>query len=152
MCTKFLHSLPLTLALTLISCQNNSQSSVPDYPVRIDIDITAEYPHFIPENGFQTMTFTKKRYAEEYIGYGGVLVWVNVTCEYCAADMVCPKCLLPSKPVVVDGLFANCPTCGEAFDLSTAAFPTKGIVNQPLKRYNTRARSTVKGIVLEVRN
>jgi len=151
MCTKFLHT--LTLVLTLTACDNTStKSSVPDYPVRLDMDITAQYPHFIPENGYQTMTFIKKRHEGDYIGYGGLLVWVNATSQYCAADLACPKCLLPSHPVEVNGLYAICPTCGEAFDLSTSAFPTTGIVNQPLKRYNTRAVSTVKGIVLQIRN
>lgn len=127
----------LACLLCVIACENE-QNNVPDYPVSIDIDLLI-YPHFIPENGFQVFdtVFTKPTKPYEYVGYAGVLVWINATNEYCAADLCCPKCLRKDVPVKADGgLFAVCPLCGEKYDLSTRAFPTCGIADQPLKRYS----------------
>lgn len=138
----------LCLPWLLCSCYNNANSNVPSYPVHLDLNITMQYPHFIVENGFQTMTVVKKRYDTDYIGFGGVLVWINMESKYCAADMACPNCLQPQRPVEVDGLFAICPICHEAFDLSTYAFPTKGIADQPLRYYQT----SYSNGVLHIRN
>lgn len=134
--------------LTFSSCHNDATSNVPNCVVSLDLDIYKQYPHFVIENGFQTMTFTEPRWRGDYLGYGGILVWINVINEYCAADMTCPRCLLPKKPVEVEGFYAICPTCGEHFDLSTRAFPTKGKADQPLRNYQV---SFYNG-VLRVRN
>ncbi|MCQ2347606.1 MAG: hypothetical protein MJZ65_00270 [Paludibacteraceae bacterium] len=124
--------------LVLATACESERSNVPDYPVSVDIDLLV-YPHFIPENGFQVFdeVFTKPTKPYEYVGYAGVLVWINATNEYCAADLCCPKCLRKDVPVKADGgLFAVCPLCGEKYDLSTRAFPTRGIADQPLKKYS----------------
>ncbi len=141
-------TLTLTLTLALTSCHNDALSNVPNYPVRIDVDIQNEHPSFVPACPCQSLVFTEKRYEYEAIGYAGVVVWININGEYRAADLCCPRCLLRSKPVVVDGMLAQCPTCGESFDLTTYGFPTKGIADQPLKSYGV----SYTGIVLHVRN
>lgn len=126
---------------------------MPDAPVRLDIDITKQYSDFLPEHGFRTLPpFTKAEKEGEYVGYAGVIVWVNTLNEYRAADMACPNCLRKDAPVVVDGFYATCPICGEAFDLSQYGFPTKGKANQPLRSYSTQ--TIYQGIyqVLRVRN
>jgi len=142
----------LAIAMLCTACHNDAKSNVPDYPVRLDLQITAQYSHFIPENGFQTMTFTKAEKAGDYVGYAGVLVWVNTLNEYCAADMACPNCLKKDQPVQVDGLYATCPACGEAFDLSQYGYPSKGKTNQPLRRYSTQTVYEGMNRVLRVRN
>lgn len=122
----------------LVTACHNDKSDVPDYPVSIDIDLLI-YPHFIPENGFQVFdtVFTKPTKPYEYVGYAGVLVWINSTNAYCAADLCCPHCLRKDVPIKVDGgLYATCPLCGESYDLSTRGFPTRGIADQPLKAYS----------------
>ena len=122
----------------LSGCKNDQANDVPSFPVSLDLNIGGEYVHFVPDNGFQTLTFTQKRYEIDYIGYAGVLVWIDMEGEYRAADLCCPHCLLREAPVEIDGLFAVCPTCGEHFDLSYgAAIPQKGITRQTLRRFST---------------
>jgi hypothetical protein len=68
--------------------------------------------------------------------------------------LCCPNCLLKHKPVVVDGgLFAVCPVCTEAYDLSYGfANPTKGITKYPLKKYRTIFNNTATGYILRITN
>jgi len=140
------------MTVGLSSCHNDSKSNVPDYPVCLDIQITKEHPGFVPEGGFNTLTFTKAEKAGEYVGYAGVVVWVNALNEYRAADLACPNCVKKDKPVVVDGIFATCPLCGEVYELSQYGFPQKGIANQPLRSYSTRTVYEGPYRVLRVRN
>jgi len=141
-------ALVLALVFTCTACRNDAKSNVPDYPVYIDVDIQNEYPHFVPASPCQSLTFLKKRYEHEAIGYAGVVVWINIQGEYRAADLCCPKCLLRDKPVDVNGMDAICPTCGESFDLLNYGFPNKGIADQPLKSYGV----TYTGIKLHIRH
>jgi nitrite reductase/ring-hydroxylating ferredoxin subunit len=99
------------------------------------------------------MTITKKRFEREYIGYAGLLVWIGMDGNYHAADLCCPHCIKNSKPVEVDGLYAICPICNEQFDLSFGfAIPTKGITDEPLRRYQTRLDNSFTGLTLRIFN
>lgn len=122
-----------------VGCEDvNRHSPVPHVPVNYTLHITREYPHFMPDHGFQTMTITQTKFEREYIGYAGLLIWVAMDSQYHAADLCCPNCIKKSQPVQVDGLYAICPTCNEHFDLSTGyPFPTKGITKHPLRIYRT---------------
>ena len=129
--------------LSLVSCQQDYQSNVPDYPVRFDMDIQSYIllsprydPHFTLDGGFQTRVYTEKITINEYLGYSGLLIWVDVMPQYRAADLCCPHCLKRDVPVHVDGIYAVCPLCGEQYDLINMAFPTKGISDQPLRHYD----------------
>lgn len=134
--------------LSFVSCRQDYQSNVPDYPVSLDIDIEREYPHFVPAAPCQSLVFDHKRYERDYIGYAGVVVWININGEYRAADLCCPKCLNRNHHVEVNGIDAVCPLCGEAFDLSLEGFPVHGIADQPLKHYDV----SYSGRVLHVRH
>lgn len=124
------------LAVLLSACGNNKLNPVPSYPVYLDLDIQAQYPHFIPANGFQTMTFTERRYEREYLGYGGVLVVTALDGRYHAMDLCCPVCLYRDSVVVLDGIYAVCPNCGEHYDISYGfGLPTKGKSKWPLREY-----------------
>lgn len=119
-------------------CDSNTtfQSSVPTYPVQFDLNILAEYPHFVPANGYQTMTITKQRYPQDYLGYAGLLLW-TANNQYYAADLCCPNCVHKGGAVEVDGIFARCPVCGEEYDLSAGlGVPTKGISHELLRQYS----------------
>ena len=73
--------------------------------------------------------------------------------HYHAADMCCPNCVNKTKPVEVDGLYAVCPICGEAFDLSYGyAFPTKGITKYPLRQYQAILNNSYAGYTLRITN
>lgn len=134
-----LHFLLVVCCLLVLSACENKTNPVPDYPVHLDLDIPAMYPHFVPDNGFQTLVFTQKRYDYELIGYAGVLVWVGMDGRYYAADLCCSRCIDQKQPVAPDGIFAVCPVCGEHYDLSYGlANPTKGIARQTLRRFSVR--------------
>lgn len=133
----------LLMALTLVACENKQRSDIPSYPVYLDLDILGEFPHFVPDNGYQIMIFTQRRFATEAVGYAGVLVWVDMQGRYQAADLCCPVCLKQDQPVEVDGIFARCPECGEEFDLSYGyAVPTKGIARHALRKFKVMTRGS----------
>lgn len=126
----------LLLMGLMLSCRNEQLNPVPSFPVYMDLNIEAEFPHFVVDNGFQTMTFLKRRFEAEYIGYSGVLVIVGMDGAYHACDLCCPYCQVRERPVEIDGIYAVCPNCGEAYDLSYGlAVPTKGISRHELRRY-----------------
>ena len=127
----------IALLLVLTACRNNRLNPVPSYPVYLDLDIQAEYPHFVPANGYQSMTFTKRRYEREYVGYGGVLVVVGLDGKYHAMDLCCPVCLHRDSVVQLDGIYAVCPICGEQYDISYGfGLPMRGKSKWALRPYN----------------
>ena len=138
----------------LLGCEDfNNQNPVPYVPVSYTLKITEEYPHFMIDNGYQTMTITKPRYNYEYIGYCGLLIWIGMDGHYHAADLCCPNCVNKTKPVTIDGLYAVCPICEEKFDLSYGfAIPTKGITKYPLRKYQAILNSTDTGHTLRITN
>lgn len=123
--------------LLLSSCRDTTFfSSVPSYPVQFELNIWAEYPHFVPDNGFQALTFTQRRYDVDYLGFAGLLIWVDMNAEYKAADLCCTHCLTRDAAVRVDGFYAVCDKCGEQYDISYGiGNPTKGISNEMLRHY-----------------
>ena len=148
----------LTLSIVLLSaCSGtNFSSSVPSMPVRIDISILGKYVHFTPNNAGAYLEFLKppKKYTEAY-GYAGVVVYVTMDARYVAFDLCCPHCLNPAKPCRMDngqssnaklqtGIYAICPTCGEAYDLSYGlATPTNKNLKtkEALRQYNASYNS-----------
>ena len=137
-----------------VGCENiNNMNPVSYVPVNYTLKITEEYPHFMIDNGYQTMTITHTKFEREYIGYAGLLIWIGMDGHYHAADLCCPNCLKKTKPVEVDGLYAICPTCEEAFDLSFGfAQPTKGLTQYPLKKYQAILNNNVSGYTLRIIN
>lgn len=137
------------LACLLTACSGlNYGSPVPDARVQLRINTKlAEFVHFVPENSgnyvianldgyYLNGKRVMARQESDICGFAGVLVFIDYDHHYDAFDLCCPHCLNAKKPVTVDGIFATCPTCGEAFDLSYGtAHPTKGISRQGLKRY-----------------
>ena len=123
--------------------------AVPSYPVSIRIDTNiGQYVHFTPDNinayiivNKDGIYFNKQLYPlpiNTSFGYGGTVINVNTMNQYSAFDMCCPKCLKPNQPIEVDGGYANCPGCGEAFELMNGlGTPSRGISQQSLRRFNT---------------
>lgn len=121
-------------------CENTTfVSSVPYYPVRLELNILAEYPNFVASGGVQAMEFTTPRYPTESLGYAGILVFTTFDNQYGACDMCCPHCLKQHQPVHWDGgMYAHCPICGEDYDISFGyCTPTKGIAGERLRPYRT---------------
>ena len=133
---KQLHILSIITAALLCSCNNSYNNPVPSYPVNLDINIAAEYPHFVPANIMQHMTFTKPRLVTDRIGYGGVLVLTGLDAQYHAFDLSCPVEARRDIRVYIDGMYAVCPQCGEQYEVFYGiGNPTKGISRDPMRRY-----------------
>ncbi|MBQ9340294.1 MAG: hypothetical protein IJS13_08195 [Paludibacteraceae bacterium] len=128
----------LLLCLLVSSCEGTTfVSSVPSYPVHFEINILAEYPHFVPSGGIDHLVFTSQRYYTDAVGYAGLLVYTAFDEQYHACDLCCPKCLKRYIPIEPDGMYAHCPTCGEDYDLSYGlGNPTKGISKEMLRPYH----------------
>lgn len=128
----------MMLAALLWGCGETTWvSSVPTYPVGMELNILGEYPHFVPAGAVQALRFTQPRYPNEAVGYAGLLVFTAFDMHYYACDLCCPHCLDRSHPLETDGIFAHCPVCGEDYDLSQGyATPTRGISKEALRHYN----------------
>ena len=141
---------------------------MPSYPVQFDINML-QYPYvarLVPDGGLQTVAITlthndmlqlifrtdtliMQRNEGDYIGYAGMVVWSDMNNVFHAADLCCPHCLDPLTPVVVDGEYAECPTCGEQFDLMFGyALPQKGKTKQALRMFSV----TQNGYNLHIHN
>lgn len=129
----------ILLSLLFWACQDTTfVSSVPSYPVHKELDLKGEYATFLADGTFRALRFTERRYNTEAIGYAGLLVCAACDEHYYAFDLCCPNCISRSNPLELDGFFAHCTTCGENYDLSYGfATPTKGICQEPLRRYHT---------------
>lgn len=136
------------LCLSAVGCERQ-RCDVPSLPVYFDMNIAAMYPHFVPDNGYQAMRITERRYEYDRIGYAGLLIWIDMSGQYHAADLCCPHCLDPKQPLELDGILARCPVCGEEFDLLAGyALPQHGITRQALRHFGT----SYNGTILSIRN
>lgn len=133
-----------------MGCEGASfNSSIPSYPVNIELNIAAEYPHFVPDNIMQYMTFTQGRLLTDRVGYGGILVVTGLDANYHAFDLACPVECRRDIKVSVDGMYAVCPKCGEQYEIFYGiGNPTKGISHEALRRYTC----VVYNGVLRIRN
>ena len=138
--------------LTLCGCEDTSYhgSSVPTYPVRVTIDTKAVFVDFTRENLNAYITVDKDWYKEngknvhptlvtDAWGYGGVVVYISMF-GYDAYDLGCPYCAGRGhkSPCEMHGIYAECPRCGETYDLGCGyALPTTGLSREALRRYKT---------------
>jgi len=139
------------LAAVLCGCEDSTfRSSVPAYPVRAVIDTRmGPFVHFQPtdlnsyciinrEGYFLNGQFALPSSAMDAYGYGGLLVFVSIN-GFDAYDLACPYCATQSKcrSCRVNGMFAECPECGEHYDLSSGtAAPQNGLIRETLRRLN----------------
>lgn len=140
--------------MLMLSCEEEPttfRSSVPAYPVRINIDTRiGQFVHFTPTAINSHIIVNRggyflngKKIAElagtDMYGYAGVVVYINVMGIYDAYDLCCPNCVSFRQACDIDGIFAICSRCGEHYDLgSGTAVPTKGLTNEYLRRLNLR--------------
>ena len=138
------------LCLLLCGCDKDTplQSSVPRYPVNITIDTrTGVFVHFKPEalntyvlvdqEGYHYNGTVVQRSVLDAIGYGGVVVYIDINGQYNAWDLACPYCAGRGmrRPCTIDGIHAICSECGEHYDIgSGTAAPQKGIAKEYLLR------------------
>ena len=145
--SKFIYILS-ALAVLFTGCEGTTfKSSVPSRPVQLTVDTRAGiYVHFVRENigaslvvdtaGYHFNKQTLPLTPADYIGYAGVVVYVDNYNQYSAFDLCCPHCINKHHPCQIDGCFAECPLCGEQYDLSFGyGLPIQGISKEALRKY-----------------
>lgn len=124
--------------LVVVGC-NDMRTPIPDYPVLLDINLAADATEVVPVLGYKC--FITPRKVNEYLGYGGILVYhtVNVEgCPYVAFDLSCPHEAIPNIRLrICDDGTAVCDSCGSVYMLlDGTGFATAGPTRHKLRRYN----------------
>ena len=138
----------LLLSVLFCSCEGTTfKSSVPTYPVHVEINTKSVFVDFTPENTNAYITVNADGYKEngtfvlplsvmDAYGYGGVVTYVSLN-GYVAYDLACPYCAGRGKrsPCEMNGIYAECPVCGERYDIGSGyALPQKGISREALRK------------------
>ncbi|MDR1344218.1 MAG: (2Fe-2S)-binding protein [Tannerellaceae bacterium] len=130
------------LALIGSSCEKAFISSIPDYPVYLELDLDFEDNALLTPLAYKIYTPQNVNQAVERTGFGGVLVFRglgNTGTNACYAfDTACPYEASRSVTVGVDDahLYALCDKCQTKYDLTSgAANPVSGPGREPLKPY-----------------
>ena len=134
--------------LFIAGCDDTYISSIPDYPVYLELNLVTTYPIF--RNSInKSMTFLTPITAIERIGYGGVLVYTGFDGAYYAFDMSCPYEHKSTVRVYPNELGqAICEKCGTVYDIGYGVgnpskrirpnLPdTTALAKEVLKRYRT---------------
>jgi len=121
-------------------------SSIPNYPVNLNLKLTSEYPTF-KNSVNQYLLIEQAKYGYDAIGFGGLLVCSGIglddsgNSQYYAFDMACPYEV--DKDIKVypdkDGLGkVVCEKCGSVYDVGYGfGNPVSGPAKEILKRYKT---------------
>ena len=134
------------LATTLVSCYDNVVSSIPDYPVNLQLNLTAKYPNF--RSPYQSLIFENRVIESDRIGYGGILVNIGADGLYYSFDMACPYEVKSTVRVYPNEIGqAVCESCGSIFNIAFGnGEPISGPAKETLKRY----RTTLSGDILYI--
>ena len=124
--------------LFLVGCNDNYISSIPDYPVYLELNLTSTYPTFKNSTN-KSLIFKTPITAVERIGYGGILVYTGFDGTYYAFDMSCPYEHSSTVRVYPNDLGqVVCEGCGSVFDIGYGiGNPSSGKAKEILKRYHT---------------
>lgn len=139
------------LATIFFSCNDNYVSSIPSYPVNLQLNLTSTYPNF--KNSWnQFLIFDKRIFESDRIGYGGILIYSgglddSGNTAYFAFDMACPYEAQSKVRVypVEDSLGeVKCEKCGSVYDVSFGfGNPTSGPSTEILRKYKTTITNDV---------
>ncbi len=137
----------LIVLASFTACYDKVISSIPDYPVYLQLNLTTTYPTF-RNSVNQYLLFEKRIFETDAIGYGGIIVYTGFDGEYYAFDMACPheaKIEIKVKPNDLGQVV--CSECGTVYDISYGiGNPVSGPAKETLKRY----RTSLSGDVLYV--
>lgn len=148
---KLLHVIIGSLGVLLFqSCEGPYISPIPDYPVSMNLNLTANYPTFKNSVG-QQLYFTKPLKATDLVGYGGILVCSGImlddfgNTQYFAFDLACPN---EAKTAIRVAAITNrpgevqCPECETVYNVGFGmGEPVSGPSKHPLKRYTTQVQN-----------
>lgn len=129
-----------------MSCDDNYYSSIPNVPVSLQLNLTAEYPTF-KNSSNQFLLFETGKLAYDRVGYGGILVYSGLSFDdsgntiYYAFDMACPyEANRTTKVYPKEDSLGEvvCEKCGSVYDIGFGfGNPTSGPSKEPLKKYHT---------------
>jgi nitrite reductase/ring-hydroxylating ferredoxin subunit len=127
------------LALAATACEKAYVSSIPNYPVYLELDLNFEDKDLLPTSAFKIYTSQNINQAIEKTGFGGVLVYHGADAYY-AFDAACPHEASRSVSVEITDdahLYAVCPRCHTQYDLmSGIGNPVSGPGKEQLKSYS----------------
>jgi Rieske Fe-S protein len=115
------------------SCDKIQDSQVPNVPFSFTINLTIANELTIPGN---SMYFPGA-------GYGGVIVFCEMSDSYYAFDATCTHEINQTCKVVNSGVLGECSCCESKFLFTGGAFPAKGPAAAPLRQYNVSRMSSV---------
>ncbi|MGN0186513.1 MAG: hypothetical protein ACI392_02040 [Paludibacteraceae bacterium] len=123
-------------AVFLSGCKNNVVSTIPSAPVSLEFNILRDAPTLNAIGG--VATFVTPKYAYQYLGYGGIVVFHDFEDRFVAFDLACPNEIDPNVRVNVDSIpEAICSKCGAIFDIGySRGYPIAGECRYPMKQYN----------------
>ncbi len=140
----------LLLVALLVGCKNQMTSSIPSTKVDFKFNILTDAPQLNANGG--VATFIKPKYANQYLGYGGVVVFRNFEgASFAAFDLACPNEVDPQVRLNVDSIpgEAICMQCGAVFDIAySRGYPISDNCKSPLRPYSL----TVSGYEVHVYN
>jgi len=124
------------LTLSFVGCNDNVISSIPDFPVYLQLNLTTTYPTF--RNSYNKFLLLKQGvFVTDRVGYGGILVYTGLDGEYYAFDMACPYEAKQNIRVYPNDVGqAICEGCGSVYEIGYGiGYPSKGAAKEALKRY-----------------
>ena len=141
------------LAFIFAGCNDNVISSIPDFPVYLEINLaTGPYNttlrNTINESCIFIKGITKGMPVTNYTGFGGILVYTGFDRNYYAFDMACPYEAKQNIRVYPNDIGqAVCEGCGSVFDIGYGiGNPSSGKAKETLKRYKV----TLSGDILYI--
>lgn len=137
----------LLINLALVSCNDTYVSSIPDFPVWLQLNLTSTYPTF--RNSYNKfLTFEKPIIETDRVGYGGILVYTGFDGQYYAFDMSCPyehKAKIKVHPNDIGQ--AICDSCKSVYDIGYGiGNPSSGKSKEVLRRY----KANLSGDILSI--
>lgn len=145
----------LLAAIIFSGCDDSYVSSIPDYQVNLQLNLTTTYPTFKNSTN-QFLLFETRKLETDRIGYGGIIIYSGIGLDdsgntiYYAFDMSCPyeaKKDTKVYPLEDEMGKVKCEKCGSVYDLSFgSANPVEGPSKEVLKKYKT----TLNGDVLYI--
>lgn len=145
----------LLLPLFIVSCDKKYVSSIPDFPVSLELDLNFEDKDLITQQSYKTFTTSNINPLKDRVGFGGVLVYhglnsIATTDAYYAFDLACPYEATRSTIIEVDndGIFARCPKCKTKYELLNGiGNPVEGPNDkEQLKKYTVNYIESTKKI------
>ncbi len=137
------------LPFLLVSCDNSYNSSIPDFPVHLELNLLVSPYTKLKNSVNQFLIIDKRINATDAIGFSGILVYTDFDGKYCAFDLCCPYEAQQNVKIKPNDIGeAVCEKCGSVFSIGHGiGDPISGPAKQPLKRYKTFVQGDVLYIV-----